>query len=71
MWYILLILEQLQSMNKRPIPENEIGLAIINASTERHCNPQYNMTLINPQSQSRITRSQAPVVLAQDTEEVF
>lgn len=68
---MLLILEQLQNINKRPIPENEIGLAIIFASIEKHCNPSYNVSLINRNSQSSVAESQAPMVLAQDTEEVF
>lgn len=59
--------EKLEAMNKIPIPENNIALSIINASTEKHCNPNYNVTLVNLQSQI-ITASEQPVILAPETE---
>lgn len=58
-------------MNERPIPETEIALAMIFASTERHCNPKCDISLINGNSQRSVPTSQAPMVLAQDTEEVL
>lgn len=53
--------------NKRPIPESDIGLSIIYSSTEKHCNPNYNVSLINLHTQSNTT-SQASVILALETE---
>lgn len=63
-----MILDKLKEMNKRPIPENDIGLAIIFSSIEKHCNPYYNVSFVNLQSQSNQTTAQASVILAPETE---
>lgn len=63
-----MILDQLKSMNKRPIPENDIGLAIIFSSIENHCNPNYNISLVNLKSQQNVTKLQASFILATETE---
>ncbi|VVC39420.1 Hypothetical protein CINCED_3A021705 [Cinara cedri] len=65
------ILDKLKIINKRPIPENEIGLSIIYASTIKHCNPSYNYTLVNIQSQPIVTTSQEPVILEPETAEIL
>lgn len=67
---VLLFLEKLEEMNRRPIPENEIGLAVIFANTSTYCNPNYNTSLVNLETQkSNVTESQiSPKVLAPDTE---
>jgi len=62
-----LVLEKVEEMNKRPIPENDIGLAIIFSSTAKHCNPNYNTSLVNLQSQQSNV-SQMSDILAIDTE---
>lgn len=55
-------------MNRRPIPENDIGLAIIFSCTKKHCNPSYNVPLVNLQSQTDQTKSQTSLILAPETE---
>lgn len=55
-------------MNKTPISENDIGLAVIFSSTTKHCNPNYHNSLINFQTQSSITESHASGILAPETE---
>lgn len=55
-------------MNKTPISENDIGLAVIFASTAKHCNPNYTNSLINLQTQSNRTESHTSRVLAPETE---
>lgn len=55
--------------NKKSIPENDIGLAIIFASTLIHCNPDHDVPLVNLQSQPSLVESQQPsVILAPETE---
>ncbi|XP_050431939.1 nibrin [Adelges cooleyi] len=60
------ILEKLKDLNKRPIPENDISLGIINVSISKHCNPEYDFALVNIPSQP--VESETPVILAPDTE---
>jgi len=56
-------------MNKRSIPENDIGLAIVYSNTAKYCNPDYNNSLVNFQSQeSNINQTQASEILASETE---
>ncbi|XP_025201439.1 nibrin [Melanaphis sacchari] len=62
------ILEKLRIMNKRSIPENEIGFAIIFSSTARHCNVDFNVSLVNLESQSNVIKSQESIILAPETE---
>lgn len=66
---MLLILENLELMSKRSIPENDIGLAVIFSSTAKYCNPDYNTSLVNLQPQeSNITETEPPEILASETE---
>lgn len=65
---LLLILEKLKVKNKRSIPENDVGFAIIFASTEKHCNANINVSLINLESQSNVIKTQESIVLAPETE---
>lgn len=67
-YLLLLILDELKVMNKRPIPENDIGLAIIFSSIENHCNPNSNISLVDLKSQQNVTKMQASIVLAAETE---
>ncbi|XP_027847405.2 nibrin [Aphis gossypii] len=62
------ILEKLRMMNKRSIPENDIGFAIIFTSTAKHCNINYNISLVNLESQPNAIKSQDSVILAPETE---
>lgn len=55
-------------MNKRSIPENDIGFAIIFTSTAKHCNINYNISLVNLESQPNVIKSQDSVILAPETE---
>lgn len=55
-------------MKKRPISENDVGFAVIFKSTEKHCNPYYDISLVNLQSQSNVIKSQTSVILAPETE---
>lgn len=67
--YFLLTLEKLKMANKKPIPENDIGLAIIFSNILKHCNPEHNVPLVNLHSQpSSIEPPKASMVLAPDTE---
>jgi len=54
--------------NKRSIPENDIGFAIIFSSTVKHCNANYNISLVNLDSQSNVIKSQESIILAPETE---
>lgn len=63
-----MILEKFKMMSKRPISENDVGLAVIFKSTEKHCNPYYNISLVNLQSESSVIKSQTSVLLAPETE---
>ncbi|XP_060841916.1 uncharacterized protein LOC132922421 [Rhopalosiphum padi] len=62
------ILEKLKMTNKRSIPENDIGFAIIFSSTVKHCNANYNISLVNLDSQSNVIKSQESIILAPETE---
>lgn len=62
------ILEKLRMMNKRSIPENDIGFAIIFSSTAKHCNTNYNISLVNLESQPNVIKSHDSVILAPETE---
>lgn len=62
------ILEKLKMVNKRSIPENDIGFAIIFSNTTKHCNPSFNVSLVNLESQSNSIKSQESIVLASETE---
>jgi len=55
-------------MNRRSIPENDIGFAIIFSNTIKHCNPNFNVSLVNLESQSNVIKSQESTVLAPETE---
>jgi len=55
-------------MNKRSIPENDIGFAIIFSSIAKHCNTNYNISLVNLESQPNVIKSQDSVILAPETE---
>jgi len=65
---LLLVLEKLKIVNKRSIPENDIGFAIIFSNTTKHCNPNFNVSLVNLESQSNLIKSQESIVLAPETE---
>lgn len=62
------ILEKLKLMNKTAISEDDIGLAVIYSSTDKHCNPNHHHSLINLETQPSVTESQASVILANETE---
>ncbi|XP_008190066.1 nibrin [Acyrthosiphon pisum] len=62
------ILEKLKIANKRSIPENDVGFAIIFSNTTKHCNANFNVSLVNLESQSNLIKSQESVVLAPETE---
>lgn len=65
----MFITDKLEAANKRPILENDIGLAIIFASVVKYCNPNYNISLINLQSQQpNIAHTQVSKILAPETE---
>jgi len=56
-------------VNRRSIPENDIGFAIIFSNTTKHCNPNFNVSLVNNlESQSNVIKSQESIVLAPETE---
>ncbi|XP_069674393.1 nibrin isoform X2 [Periplaneta americana] len=61
------VAKYLKSKGKRVIPESEIGLAILYCSTDRHCNPDYHVTLIL--SGSNEVHSEPQLVLALDTQD--
>jgi len=63
-----LVLEKLKIANKRPIPENEIGFAIIFSNTTKHCNANFNASLVNLESQPNSIKSQESMILAPETE---
>uniref|UniRef100_A0A2S2PZZ5 Nibrin n=1 Tax=Sipha flava TaxID=143950 RepID=A0A2S2PZZ5_9HEMI len=62
------LLEKLKLMNKTPISEYDIGLAIIHSSTTKHCNPDHHNSLINLQTQPSVSESHASGILAPETE---
>ncbi|KAL4120479.1 hypothetical protein QTP88_013165 [Uroleucon formosanum] len=62
------ILEKLEIANKRSIPENDIGFAIIFANTTKHCNANFNVSLVNLESQPNLIKSQESMLLAPETE---
>lgn len=65
----MFIIDKLEAANKRPILENDIGLAIIFVNTVKYCNPNYDISLINLQSQqSNIAHTQVSEILAPETE---
>lgn len=64
-----MVLEKLKMVNRRSIPENDIGFAIIFSNTTKHCNPNFNVSLVNNlESQSNVIKSQESIVLAPETE---
>ncbi|XP_050537629.1 nibrin [Daktulosphaira vitifoliae] len=63
------IIKNLEVKNKRLIPENDIGLSIINVNTKKHCNPSHKFTLVNLQSQA--SNLDTPIDLVPETEVVF
>jgi len=63
-----LVLEKLRLTNKRSIPENDIGFAIIFSSIEKHCNAKFNVSLVNLKLRSDVNKPQESIVLAPETE---
>jgi len=63
-----MVLEKLKIGNKRSIPENDIGFAIIFSNTTKHCNANFNVSLVNLESQSNVIKSQDSIVLAPETQ---